>query len=100
MRAKITRRRVRRSPPKSNERRRSPTERHVVEELKLIALTLEAVLATTITAQTALESMSVDVDSDIACCLRRNVSDQITGLMEKLGSLIKLHGGALPERLQ
>lgn len=66
----------------------------------LVTLTLEAVLATTITAQAALEAVCADVDSDIACCLRRNVSDRISEVMEKLGKLIRVHGGSLPERLQ
>lgn len=98
MRAKTIRRRTRRNPREPNERR-PPSERQVAEELKVIALILDAVRATTITAQAALESTSVDIDSNVACCLRRNVSDRLRDVMERVGRLFRAHGGSPPERL-
>jgi hypothetical protein len=98
MRAKITLRRTRRGPRQANEHRR-PSERLVAEELKLIALMLDAIVATTITAQAALESTSVDIDSNVACCLRRNVSDRLREVMARVGKLFRAHGGSVPERL-
>ncbi len=67
--------------------------------LKLIALMLDAIVATTITAQAALESTSVDIDSSVACCLRRNISDRLRDVMERVGTLFRAHGGLPPERL-
>jgi len=92
--------RVRHARVKDASSGQNSTSRELFDQLVEAALRLETTRATCITVQVALEGRMADDDVEFARCLRRNVSDPIGSLIEKLSKLVAQLGGVVPEVLK
>jgi hypothetical protein len=69
----------------------------LLPQLRDVALRLQVVYSTCVTAQLALEGQHAERDRDIARCLRMGVSEPVTKEVERIGAIIAEVGGATHE---
>jgi hypothetical protein len=68
-------------------------------QLRDVALRLEVIYSTCVTARLALEGQHTERDRSIARCLRMGVSEPVTKEVERIGTIIAEVGGTTCESL-